>query len=162
MHKTYIAADNGTSGSLSIITESDYFFYPTPTFSEQNYTKTKANITRIDTNKLLEILTPYKENSIMVLERPLVNPGRFKATLCAIRALEATLICLEILKIPYRYIDSKEWQKELLPSGCVGDELKSASRDIGKRLFPKYADIFIKRKEADGMLIAEYARRKGF
>ena len=42
------------------------------------------------------------------------------------------------------YIDSKEWQKELLPSGCKGEELKTASRDIGCRLFPKYKDLIIK------------------
>jgi hypothetical protein len=87
----------------------------------------------------------------------MVNSTRFNATLSAIRALEATLIALEQAQWPYEYIDSKEWQKELLPKGLKGsDELKNASLDIGKRLFP---ELNIK-KDADGLLIAEYLRRK--
>jgi hypothetical protein len=87
----------------------------------------------------------------------MVNSTRFNATLSAIRALEATLIALERSQFPYEYIDSKEWQKVLLPKGLKGsDELKAASLDIGKRLFPSL-DI---KKDADGLLIAEYMRRR--
>jgi len=64
---------------------------------------------------------------------------------------------LEDAQWPYEYIDSKEWQKVLLPKGIKGsDELKKASLDIGKRMFPT---LKIK-KDADGLLIAEYLRRK--
>jgi hypothetical protein len=87
----------------------------------------------------------------------MVNSTRFNASLSAIRALEATLIALEESKLPYEYIDSKEWQKHLLPKGLKGsDELKKASLDIGKRLFPSLE----LKKDADGVLIAEYLRRK--
>jgi hypothetical protein len=73
-----------------------------------------------------------------------------------VRALEATLIALEEMEWPYSYIDSKEWQKVMLPSGLKGsDLLKKASLDVGKRLFPT---LNIK-KDADGLLIAEYMRR---
>ena len=41
-----------------------------------------------------------------------------------------------------------------------GPELKAASLDIGKRLFPLYAEVMEKQKDADGMLIAEFCRRK--
>ena len=78
----------------------------------------------------------------------------------AVRAFEATIVALEQLHIPYQYIDSKEWQKALLPKGCKGKELKKASHDIATRLFPV---ITLKKNEdADGLLIAEYAKRKGF
>jgi hypothetical protein len=45
----------------------------------------------------------------------------------------------------------------LLPKGIKGsDELKKASLDVGVRLFPKLP----LKKDADGILIAEYMRRK--
>jgi hypothetical protein len=87
----------------------------------------------------------------------MINSTRFNASLSAVRALEATLIALEQFQFRYEYIDSKEWQKLLLPKNIKGsDELKKASLDIGKRMFP---DLDIK-KDADGLLIAEYMRLK--
>ncbi len=164
--KTYIGIDNGSSGSIGIVSTDNSFepiFYLTPVFSEQNYTKTKKNISRIKFQELFNILEKYKENSFILIERPMINPGRFQATISAVRALEATLIIIEKLQIPYQYIDSKEWQKIMLPTGVVSsEELKKASVDIGCRLFPKFKDIIIKHKDADGILIAEYAKRKNF
>ena len=90
----------------------------------------------------------------------MVNPKRWAASVSAIRALEATLIIVELLEIPYIYVDSKEWQRELLPKGCKGDALKTASKDIGCRLFPQHKELIIKHKDADGILMAEYCRRK--
>lgn len=63
--------------------------------------------------------------------------------------------------IRFMFIDSKEWQKELLlPKGTSGsEELKKASLDIEGLVFilsPKD----VKHKDRDGILIAEYARRK--
>ena len=87
------------------------------------------------------------------------NPARFEATCSAMRALEAELTVLELYQVPYIFVDSKEWQRELLPKGIVGaPELKKASLDIGKRLFP---EVLLKHPDRDGILIAEYARRKG-
>jgi len=163
--KYYIGIDNGVSGSIGVVS-SDPDFKPllvqTPVFSQQNYTKAKANINRIDTKKLKEILLPFSENCFLLIERPMVNPTRFKATTSALRALEASLIIIEELNIPFSYIDSKEWQKALLPSGLKGKELKTASIDIGCRLFPHLSDIIKKQKDADGILIAEYGKRQGF
>ena len=108
-----------------------------------------------------------------MIERPMVNPCRFTATVSAVRALEATLIVLEALAIPYEYIDSKEWQRELLPKGlwkakltktgrtvqkAESADLKFASIEVAKRLFPNAPTLKV--GDADGMLIAEYARRK--
>lgn len=161
--KIWIGIDNGTTGTIGFINEDGRVidFFKTPTIFEQNYTKAKGNITRIDCNSLinkLDIL--FKEDFVLkaLVERPMVNPTRFQATTSALRALEATLIVLECLAIPYQYIDSKEWQKVLLPKGVKGaEELKKASLDIGKRLFPKN---ILKHPDMDGLLIAEYGRRK--
>jgi hypothetical protein len=164
MHEIYVGIDNGVTGSIGIIDliKNETQFILTPVFAEQNYTKAKANISRIDTKKLTEILKPYIGMKVHVsLERPLVNPGRFKSTVSALRALEATLVVIEDLGFSRAYIDSKEWQKVLLPSGLKGsDDLKKASEDIGCRLFPQHADLIKKHKDADGMLIAEYSRKQ--
>lgn len=165
MSKTYIGIDNGVSGGIGLITPAEQVaFVPTPTISQQNYTKTKGNISRLDFEKFWDIMEDQMEyhDCTVLLERPMVNPGRFKATISAVRCLEAQLIVLESLKIPYMYCDSKEWQKALLPSGIKGStELKKASLDIGTRLFPQFTKEIKKQKDADALLIAEYARRKG-
>ncbi|MCA9750113.1 MAG: hypothetical protein KC414_13470 [Romboutsia sp.] len=163
MKKLFCAIDNGVSGTIGIISDNSIDFIKTPIKSEQNYTKKKGNITRIDFNKLREYLAEATkgystEEIIVALERPMVNPTRFQATTSALRALEATLIAVETLDLPYFYIDSKEWQKELLPNGTKGDALKKASVDIGSRLFPQFKDI--KHPDRDGILMAEYLRRK--
>ena len=155
---TYIGIDNGVSGTIGIISPDGVVFESTPVKSEQNYTKKKGNITRVDVVELYRLLDGY-DSVMCLIERPMVNPGRFKATLSAIRSLEATLNVLEMLQYPYQYIDSKEWQRELLPKGVKGEELKTSSRDIGTRLFPSFRDVIHKHKDADGLLIAEYAKR---
>ena len=153
----YIGIDNGVSGSIGILNEKKCLYIHTPIKNELSYTKSKQHINRIVVPALIEILTPYTSECFVTIERPMVNPTRFKATVSAIRALEATIIAFEMLKVPYQYIDSKEWQKALLPAGLEKEELKSASLNIGKRLFPSIDfDDFA---DADGLLIAEYTRR---
>lgn len=156
--KTYIGIDNGVSGSIGVVsfTGINAEFHLTPVFNTLHYTKEIQKINRVNTDKLFQILE-FFPMPFAVLERPMVNPGRFKATASALRALEATLITLERLNIPYIFVDSKEWQKVMLPKGVKGEQLKSASLEIGKRLFPQFKDKF--KGDADGILIAEWARR---
>ncbi len=158
----YIGIDNGITGSIGIIlNDRTPLFYKIPTRSEQDYTKAKKNITRIDQKGLLALINYPSAKVKVVIERPMVNPQRFKATTSALRALESMLIAVESLKYPHMYIDSKEWQK-ILPNGVKGStELKKASADIGCRLFPQHESLIRKQKDADGLLIAEYARRVG-
>ena len=150
---TIIGIDNGVTGSIGIISESGYVFIPTPTKKERNYTKKKAYITRIDVVKLESLLKDY--SGMVVIERPMVNPGRFKSTMSAIRALEATITVLERLGLPYEYIDSKEWQKSILP-GTSGEQLKEESKWLGCKLFPNFKDQITKHGDADSLLIAQY------
>ena len=163
----FIGIDNGVSGSIAIIqSEGNIVFYgPTPVFRQLNYTKKKAWINRINVKELDGLfdsylsypLDVYKE-CLCAIERPMINPGRFRATISAVGALEATQIVLEDLKIPYEFIDSKEWQRELLPKGLQKEELKAASNSICNRLFP---GVILKNPgDGDSLLIAEYLRRK--
>ena len=161
----YIGFDNGvTSNGIGMVTSNqDSLLYKLPIKKELSYTKEAKFIHRIDYKELVKLLNGIRmdfdgdEHFHVGLERPMVNSARFNASLSAIRALEATLIALEEVQMPYTYIDSKEWQKVLLPRNIKGsDELKKASLDVGKRLFP-LANI---KKDADGLLIAEYLRRK--
>lgn len=156
----YGGIDNGVSGTIGILTPSGSVFTETPAKKELNYTKNKSLITRIDSVGLKCLLEKYSDKCFFLIERPMVNPKMFKATISAVRALEATLNVIEILGIPYQYIDSKEWQKNILPSGIKGrDELKLASMNIGYRLFPEHHELITKNKDADGLLIAEYCKR---
>lgn len=156
----YIGIDNGVSGSIAVLDDARAvrIFFKMPVFKDLNYTKEKAWVNRVDTKALSGILERYRDDCRVCIERPMVNPGRFKATASALRALEATLIVLEGNKMPYHFIDSREWQKALLPSGLKGEELKAASDAVCKRIFP---GIGIRTPgDGDSLLIAEYTRRK--
>ena len=167
-HKIYIGIDNGVTGTIAWMGEGVAAdMIETPVKSEQSYTKEKKNITRIDypevVKRLKEItrLLDSPAEALAVIERPMINPMRFTASVSAARSLEATLIAIESLGIPRMYVDSRQWQKALLPHGCKGPELKHASADIGCRLFPDREKIIGKHKDADALLIAEWARREG-
>jgi len=160
----YIGIDNGVSGSIAILSDDLSYkeFFQTPVFKCLDYQKKKNNINRLDFKKLKLKLEEFKfdNNVIAIIERPMVNPTRFTATKSALRCFEATLVLLEFLNISYTFIDSKDWQKVLLPSDAKGSaELKSVSISIGKRLFPEFKEIIDKQKDADGLLITEYGRR---
>jgi len=163
MDKTYVGWDNGISGSIAFIVKGSGVatYFQVPTFKEQSYTKKKQQITRLDTNKLRVLLSEYSYNSRLriFLERPYVSPQGFKTTISAVRAMEASLIVIESLGLSYEWIDSRQRQKEMLPAGLKGAELKHASKDIGIRLFPHLEEVIIKQKDVDGLLIAEWARR---
>ena len=161
--KYYVGIDNGVSGSIAVLSPDGYiFFQAVPTKNELNYTKDKKRITRIDFTALITLLKtniPPGHPAIILIERPMVNPKRFFATVSALRALESVLNAVDdVLHYPFQYIDSRLWQKELLPGVKGTDELKAASFDIGNRLFPKYRDY--NHNDRDSLLMAEYARRK--
>lgn len=168
MQKNYIGIDNGVTGTISIITHNGRIFHESiPTKKELSYTKAKQYISRIDINKFKDLVLNFCESLndrgvFCLIERPMVNPMRFKSSLSAVRALEATLIVLEEIKLPFQYIDSKEWQKYFFPKDIEISDHKSKKKvdtkktaiTVAKRLFPQ-----IPTKDADSLLIAEYARR---
>lgn len=162
-YQTYIGIDNGVTGSIGVVGDTrEPEFFITPIKKSLNYTRKVSWTNRIDTVKLLEILSSYS-NSFVMIERPFVNPKMFKASASALRAMEASIIVFEQLGIPYQFIDSKKWQSAMLGEGLKGSKaLKLASLQTGVRLFPQFEDMFIKQKDADGMLIAEWGRRTKF
>ena len=164
MSKNYIGIDNGVTGSISIITNSNkVHFFKTPIKTTTNYQKTKnSQINRLEVNEFRKILSIVSKeeinNSFVLLERPMINSLRFNASISASRCLEATLIILEEFGFAYNYFDSKSWQTELLPSGIKeSKQLKKASLDIGIRLFPSIDNL--KHGDFDSLLLAEYGRR---
>ena len=162
----FLGFDNGTtSKGIGVVGDKGHkSLIKLPTKRELSYTKQGKYITRINTPALMEelrlvqeIADKEEEGKVFVgLERPMVNSTRFNASLSAVRTLEATLIALEALNMAYEYYDSKQWQRVMLPKNTIGSkELKKASLDIGKRLFP---ELNVK-GDADGLLLAEYMRR---
>ena len=160
MSKIFVGIDNGVTATIGIVGDGiETRNLHTPVKKEQNYTKKKDNITRLEAKAFAEIFNQYDPNDVtVVMERPMVNPTRFKATTSALRCFEAELVIIEYLGLRLIYVDSKDWQREMLPKGVSGDDLKKASLDIGNRLFPQFKDF--KHPDRDGLLIAEYARRK--
>lgn len=151
----FIGQDNGCTGSLGIIESSVYHFYKTPTISVQNYqTSKETKITRIDFDLFMELISKHSKlgETFALIERPLNNPRLYKASLSAMRALEASLIAFEKLKIPYKFIDSKIWQGKYL-NVKGSKELKKASKEIGSKLFK---DSPTQHDDYDGLFIAKY------
>ena len=159
MSKTYISCDNGVSGSVAFIKPNgEYDMIHTPIRKCLNYTKKVSWINRLDYKKMYDYLKPFETELVYVLlERPMVSPQRWNASLSAVRCYEATLSVFDFLKFSYDTIDSKEWQKEMLPSGVHAEDLKTASLQVGQRLFPNL--VWKGFKDADSLLMAEYARR---
>lgn len=157
--KYYIGIDNGVTGSVTILDDSGnlVFHEDTPAQSTLDYQKSKATfISRIDASKLRLMLNKtVGHDKLALLERPMINSLRFKSSISAARCLEATLIVLEDLSIPYRYIDSKEWQGIMLPAGTAKERLKLASDCVCKRLYPNLT--LTKAGNGDSVLMARYA-----
>lgn len=161
MKTVYIGIDNGVTGSIGIITDGGAILIKTPVKKVMNYTKTvKRFVNRIDYPALKETLQTFVKDKKVIcrLERPMINNARFQQSISAARAHEATEICLEELKIPFDYIDSKKWQKAMFPPGITKEQLKIASVTTGEHLFPE-ANVQ-HHKDYDGLLIAEYLRRR--
>ena len=161
--------DNGTTGSIGYYDGLNAEFRMTPAKKEQDYTKAKKTISRIDGGLLYDILSEFSwlkdsERMMVVMERPLINPVRFSSSIVAARAFEATLVIVEHACLPFMFCDSKEWQRGLLPSsgkkGVDSATLKKESMDIGIRLFPQHRELILKHKDADGILGAYQFWRK--
>jgi hypothetical protein len=116
--KVTIAIDNGVSGSICILSASGKLLHygPTPVRKCLNYTKVKEYLNRVDGVALRAILEPYAQGeATVVIERPMLNPLRWKASVSALRCDEATLVVLETLGLSYHYVDSRQWQTPMLP-----------------------------------------------
>ena len=106
--KVYIGIDNGVTGTIGIVGDTiQPAIYHTPIKKEQDYTKTKKSVTRLDSTAFVELLKQYEGYTVKVLcERPMINPTRWTASMSAIRCWEAQLIVFEVLGISHQFVDS--------------------------------------------------------
>ena len=111
MRRLYIGIDNGTTGTIGVISDKFNLIFKVPVFKSQDYTKVKKNITRINAvelqnelNTLIQgaNLNPY--DCFTLIERQMINPARFSSSISASRALESVLCVIELLKITYKFI----------------------------------------------------------
>ncbi len=164
-----IGLDNGTTGSLSVYDTSLNIMalHTLPVKKELDYTKKAKHITRIDFPGMCELFARLKKdtnNDIHVyMEKPFTGGAMFmQNSIKAFRCFEAELIALEECGIGYTVINSKDWQKKLIPQGIKGStELKKASLEIARRLYP-YLSEKLNLSNADSVLIAHHFKSEGF
>jgi hypothetical protein len=157
-----IGIDNGSTGSIGVVGPGGVFYYHTPVKVEQDYTIEKKNVTRLDHFEFEKILKKHiNKDTVILLERPLVNPAKFQTTLYAVRVFEAQLVVLDRLGLKrgddYKIQDSRSWQKKYLNGVTGSSAKKQASFDIGLSMFPETMATIIKQGDADGLLLALYA-----
>lgn len=158
-----LGLDNGTTGSLSVYDTNLNIMtvHALPVKKELDYTKEVKHITRIDYPGMCELLTQIKKdtnNDIHVyMEKPFTGGAIFmQNSIKAFRCFEAELIALEECEIGYTVINSKDWQKKVLPHGIKGSaELKKAALDVARRLYP-YLSEKLTKENADSVLIAHH------
>ena len=155
-----IGLDNGTTGSLAVYDTNLNLMalHSLPIKNELSYQKKAKHITRIDFPGLCELLTRIKggENDIhCFMEKPFsCSPRMINTAIISNRCFEAEIIALEECEIGYTVVNSKDWQKVLLPKGIAGSkELKKAALDVAKRLYPYLAEK-LNLSNADSVLIA--------
>lgn len=174
-----IGLDNGATGTIcAIIPQFKYLdFIQTPSIISLDYPKDIQYINRVDTEEITKWIKKnikkakkfYKTEikSIIIMQRPMVNPQRFKQSGHALRAFEATIIALQKLKLDYVIIDSKKWQHYFFGKNTMLLDLKAQSMKKGLQNLNNYqikkknkeqmSDIIKKHGDADGMLICQFA-----
>lgn len=178
--------DNGVTGTVScIIPELKNYIdiIETPVIESDNYTQDIQKINRINISEMINWLKKHlnfakelykdKIKSIVILERPMVNPQRFKNSLIAIRAFEATLIVLESLNLQYIIIDSKKWQHHFFGKDTTQIDLKKASLNLSLEILKNHkkeliydfnylSELLKKHGDGDAFLICSYIKEKYF
>lgn len=156
-----IAIDNGTSGTIGILTGASgpATFCKMPSKEALHYSKKGNTHRRIDVPQLVALLTPFhvKHAARAFVERPFTaGPMFVNSMLLAARAFEATCIALEQVGIGYEVVDSRTWQKTMLPGVTGSAALKKASLLRGSQMYPEYAKVIKTHGDADGLLMAHY------
>lgn len=178
--------DNGSTGTVScIIPYNNYVsFIQTPSRECLDYTKQIQYISRIDynvfkqwfKNNLKKGNKIYKQQlkPIVILQRPMVNPQRFKQSGHALRAFQATILLLEQLELQYIIIDSKKWQHHFFGKNTSQLDLKKQSLQLGIKIIQQICNnsqqknegceemkqCIRKHGDADGLLICKYGAQK--
>lgn len=149
-----------TPDSAAWFTPESSDFRPLPVTDVQDFYRCKSIISRVRSMDLLGLLAPLPVEyaTRAIIERP-ASSMPFSRHVGTVRRLEAVLVVLELLTIPYEFVDAKEWQRTVLPSGLkAGAPTRRASMDIGKRLFPQHSETINSIGHADALLLAEFYR----
>lgn len=155
-----LGIDNGATGSIGVLGLDEPLFIETPV-KKSLLGKAERVIMRVDHHALRNFLlrvrcdSRWPDGLHAYIERPYT--GKFvNAMLPGQRAFEATLIVLEQHGVAITVIDSKTWQKPLLGDAKGSEALKAASARLGAQLYPQFAALIRKHKDADGLLIAHH------
>jgi len=164
----YIGMDNGSTGTVGIVNTDRTIcdFFNTPIIKELSYnTTSKKFVSELDievfSNRVKGLIGDSKEPIFAILERPFSNGQAMyrNSVKLAYGFFVLQKQSMKLMGIGYEVMDSKKWQKKILPPGTTSSgDLKRASKDIGIRLYPQFKTIMTRQGDADGMLIAEYAR----
>lgn len=188
-----LGIDNGITGSIALMDPSGkvVFHAPVPVYKERKWTKPKLaklktktkvvydEITMIDVVTLQRMLVKYTSTISDIhcfLERPAISYAAawsMKTSISAAMSWAYVVHVLKQLQIPRTDVDSKDWQKQLIPEATgeqnkeymktlkKGDRnklLKEAAYDLAKTLYPA---LNSKDKGAgDSICICEYGRLK--
>ena len=188
-----LGIDNGVTGSIAMMDHSGKIVMhsPVPVYKEQKWTKPKTQklktktklvydeITMIDADALQRMLVKYTSTISDIhcfLERPAISYAAawsMKTSISAAMSWAYVVYILKKLQIPRTDIDSKDWQKQLIPEAMgvnnkeymktlkAGERnklLKDAAYDLAKTLYPP---LNSKDKGAgDSICICEYGRLK--
>jgi|DEB19_MinimDraft_2_1074335.scaffolds.fasta_scaffold62977_1 hypothetical protein len=153
MSATIVGIDNGATGTIGILKPDCVLFFDTP-IKEMLQGKAGRKVKRVDHKELTRLLLPHVP-FMAYIERPYT--GQFmSAMLPGQRSFEAVLIVLEQLGCGFEVIDSKVWQEPVLGKIKGSAALKQASAMRGAQIYPQYASMIKKHKDADGLLIAHH------
>lgn len=142
------ALDNGTSGGYAVMDLNGRLLAAAsvPVITEQDYTKMKKQITRLDVKWMLDIIEnrlPDPKKALVVLERPYTFKG-YKQVVAAARCHEATLIAFDLANVPKEsitIIDSRAWQRVHFTETQLKDyNTKDLAWAFVARNFPEYAN----------------------
>lgn len=148
MYRYRIGIDNGTTGRVTVLDENgaliDYFQKPLRT--HRLHTKEYATRQRIDVQRYKDKLRSYADGRVL-FERPFAGT-RVKAVVSGETCLEAEMIALEQLGIPYSFCASTDWQPRFL--GVSSEDTKVVSLRKGRERWG-YVDF---EDDADSAFIA--------
>lgn len=157
--KTTISIDNGTTGSIAILSPDGSFFEPIPT-KEALFGKAGKVVKRIDhadLDSMIKGRTAPNWTITAYIERPFTGSAMMiNTTVLSARAHEAVCIVLEQLGIGYETVDSKPWQAAMLGAIKGSAELKKASKLRGMQMYPALAAAIKDHGDADSLLMAHY------
>jgi len=180
--QSVVGIDNGVTGAYCVFVGNQAVFLSlTPVKRVRDYTKTEQYIHRIDNDELcLRLLTvlrgfPKVSSVKFLLERPMINPMRFKQSISAARAFESTLIAFEGLqlhihlrspKMTFETISDAEWKENFkFPKNISKEKVVEKALSYKDFVEARKGDSVIKYTDlqmsalADAYFIAKFGSR---